>query len=138
MPSDENVRRILQKARTIAVVGAKDAPGADVDTVGRYLIRAGYRVVPVHPARETVWGLQAFPTLADVPHPIDIVDVFRAPAHCPDHARECSALTPRPDMFWMQRGITHPEVEAVLAGSGTSVIQDRCLMVEHARLLGPA
>ena len=137
MSSDEELQRVLQEARTIAVVGAKDAPGTDVDRVGRYLIRAGYHVIPVHPVRKTVWERAACPTLADVPQSIDIVNVFRAPAHCPDHARECLALATMPKVFWMQLGISHPEVEDILTKSGTAVTQNRCIMVEHARLLGP-
>jgi uncharacterized protein len=137
MPNDEELRRMLHEARTIAVVGAKDAPGTDVDRVGRYLIRAGYNVIPVHPVRKTVWERAACPTLADAPQSIDIVNVFRAPAHCPDHAGECLALATMPKVFWMQLGISHPDVEDILAELDTNVVQNRCIMVEHARLIGP-
>ena len=135
MSNDEELRRMLQEARTIAVVGAKDTPGTDVDRVGRYLIRAGYDVIPVHPVRKTVWERPACATLADVPHPIDIVNVFRAPAHCPDHARECASLATPPKVFWMQLGISHPEVQDILVESDTGVVENRCIMVEHARLM---
>ena len=131
---DQDIKAALAAARTIAVVGAKDTPGHPVDRVGRYLMEAGYRVFPVHPVRKTVWGLAAYPSLAAVPEPIDIVDVFRAAHYCPDHARECLGLDPRPVVFWMQSGITSPEATALLAGSAIRVVQDRCLMVEHNRL----
>ncbi|MGE4298647.1 MAG: CoA-binding protein [Desulfovibrionaceae bacterium] len=132
---DTDVKAVLAAAKVIAVVGAKDTPGHPVDRVGRYLIDAGYTVHPVHPVRKTVWGLAAFPNLAAVPGPIDIVDLFRAAHYCPDHARECLALDPRPGMFWMQSGITSEEAAVLLAGSGIRVVQDRCLMIEHNRLL---
>ena len=134
--SNEQLREYLQKARSIAIVGAKDKEGQPVDAVGRYLIQAGYTIYPVHPKRPSVWGLAAYPSLADVPGPIDIVDLFRAPMYIPDHAREALQLSPRPALFWMQQGITSPEAEEILAGSGMAVLSDACLMVVH-RLLRP-
>jgi len=80
------VRDILSRAVTIAVIGAKDKPGP-ADDVGRYLIDRGFRVIPVHPARRDVWGLKTYARLADIEEAVDVVDVFRAAAHCPDHAR---------------------------------------------------
>lgn len=132
------LRTILQNARRIAVLGAKDKPGQPVDTVGRYLLHQGYIVYPVHPARKTVWGLAAFPDLAALPEPVDVIDVFRAPPHCPGHAREIPALPWRPKLFWMQLGISSPEVSEILAGTGVEIVENACLMVEHARLLGNA
>ena len=75
--SDGRMREFLTQARTIAVVGAKDKEGQPVDRVGKYLIQAGYQVIPVHPIRKDVWGLQTYPSLAEVPFPVDIVNVFR-------------------------------------------------------------
>ena len=89
---DATLRTILRETRTIAVIGAKDKPGQPVDMVGRYLIEAGYDVRPVHPVRRTVWGMQAYPAIGDVPVDVDIVNVFRAPEHCPTHAVEVLAL----------------------------------------------
>ncbi len=97
--SDGRMREFLTQARTIAVVGAKDKEGQPVDRVGKYLIQAGYQVIPVHPIRKDVWGLQTYPSLAEVPFPVDIVNVFRAPQYCPDHARETVALSPCPNCF---------------------------------------
>jgi uncharacterized protein len=131
--NEARVREILGRARTIAVLGAKDKPGP-VDSVGRYLIDRGYAVVPVHPARKDVWGLPTYARLADIPGPVDVVDVFRAAEHCPGHARELLELAARPALFWMQKGIVSAEAEAVLAGSGVEVVSDACLMVDHERL----
>lgn len=133
--SDKELAALLGEVKTIAVVGAKDKPGQPVDMVGRYLIEAGFRVIPVHPKRATVWGLDAYPSLAEAPAPIDLVDLFRAPQYCPEHAREVLALASRPRCFWMQTGVTSPEAQNVLHGSGVFVVQDRCLMVEHRRLV---
>ena len=130
----ENLRRLLTETRVIAVVGAKDAPGQAVDRVGRYLIKAGYDVIPVHPVRKNVWGLTTYASLADIPRPVDMVDVFRAPQYCPDHAREALAMSPRPKVFWMQLGIRSEEAVALLAEQGVIVVEDACLMVDHARV----
>jgi len=131
---DDELKALLEKVKTVAVLGAVDKPGRPVDMVGRYLIDAGLTVVPVHPKRSEVWGLPTCPTLADVPVPVDLVDVFRNPDHCPAHAAEALALAPRPLVFWMQSGIASPGAGAILAGSGIRVIEDACLMVEHRRL----
>ncbi|WP_303236936.1 CoA-binding protein [uncultured Bilophila sp.] len=133
--SDDRMRTLLSEARTIAVIGAKDKPGQPVDRVGRYLIQAGYQVIPVHPTRKNVWGLETYTTLAEVPCPIDIVNVFRAPQYCPDHARETLALSPLPKLFWMQLGIVSPEASALVGKAGIAVVEDLCIMVEHNRLL---
>jgi predicted CoA-binding protein len=130
--SDKELAALLRQVKTIAVVGAKDKPGQPVDRVGRYLIEAGFDVIPVHPKRAVVWGLTAYPSLADVPRPIDAVDLFRAADACPVHAREVLALAARPKIFWMQSGIVSLEAAAILSGSGVDVVQDRCLMVDHA------
>lgn len=133
---DDELKALLEKVKTIAVIGAVDKPGRPVDMVGRYLVEAGFTVLPVHPKRRDVWGLPTFPTLADVPVPVDLVDVFRNADFCPGHAREAAALSPPPLAFWMQSGIASPEAGAILAGTGIRVIEDSCLMVDHKRLLG--
>ncbi|EHJ46801.1 CoA-binding domain protein [Solidesulfovibrio carbinoliphilus subsp. oakridgensis] len=134
--SETTLTDMLAPGKTIAVVGAKDRPGTAVDMVGRYLITAGFRVVPVHPARASVWGIPARKTLAEVDGPIDIVDLFRAAPSCPGHAAEVLALAHRPACFWMQSGIRSAEARELLAPHGVAVVEDRCIMVEHRRLWG--
>ena len=131
---DEALRDLLASVRTIAVLGAKDKPGQAVDRVGRYLMAAGYEVIPVHPARSGVWGLPTYQRLADIPKPVDMVNLFRAPEHCLAHAEECLALDALPRVFWMQLCISNAEARALLAPKGVTVIEDLCLMVEHARV----
>jgi predicted CoA-binding protein len=133
--SDTELAALLGQVKTIAVIGAKDKPGQPVDKVGRYLIDAGFTVLPVHPKRASVWGIPAYPSLGDVPQHIDMVNLFRAPEFCPDHAHETMRLANRPRSFWMQSGIVSPDARTILQGSGIVVVEDRCLMVEHARLL---
>ncbi|WP_027184936.1 CoA-binding protein [Desulfovibrio inopinatus] len=133
--SEMTVRDILTLPKTVAIIGAKDKAGQPVDMVGRYLISAGFRVLPVHPVRKGVWGLTTYTHLAEIKEPIDIVNVFRAAAYCPDHAREVLDLPTLPQCFWMQSGIRSADAEGVFAGTKVHVIEDRCIMVEHRRLL---
>lgn len=133
---DDTLQALLRATRTIAIVGAKDKAGQPVDNVGRYLIQAGYTVYPVHPVRRTVWGLQAYASLADLPEAVDMVNLFRATQYCPEHAREILQLPWKPKSFWMQLGIQSPEAGQLMHSAGIQVIEDRCIMVEHRRLLG--
>lgn len=133
-PDSETLRAILRDAKTIAVVGAKDTPGQPVDGVGRYLMEAGYTVIPVHPVRERVWDLPAYRSIGDLPGPVDVIDLFRAAQYCPDHAREVLALPWKPRVFWMQLGIVSEEAAALLEPYAIPVVQDLCLKVEHKRL----
>jgi predicted CoA-binding protein len=134
--ADAMLRDQLAPGKTIALIGAKDRPGTDVDMVGRFLLDAGFCVIPVHPARATVWGIPARKTLAEIDVPIDIVNLFRAPAACPGHAAEVLSLPRKPASFWMQTGITSPEAREMLGPSGVVVVEDRCIMVEYRRLWG--
>lgn len=134
--ADSMFKELLVPGKTIALIGAKDRPGTEVDMVGRYMIDAGFRVIPVHPARASVWGIAARKTLAEIDEPIDVVNVFRAPASCPAHAGETLALAKRPACFWMQSGIASSEARALLAPAGVVVVEDRCIMVEYRRLWG--
>lgn len=131
--SEKELAALLTQVKTIAIVGAKDKPGQPVDRVGRYLMDAGFTIYPVHPKRASVWGLPAYPTLAEVPAPIDLVDLFRVAEACPAHAGEVLKLSQRPRCFWMQSGIVSAEARDLLKDSGIFVVEDRCLMVDHAR-----
>lgn len=133
-PDDRTLSALMQQMKKIAIVGAKDAPGQAVNNVGRYLIRAGYGIFPIHPVRKDVWGLPTYKSIADLPEPVDIIDVFRAAEYCPGHAREVLALHWKPLIFWMQLGISSPEATALLEKGGITVMRDACLMVTHRRL----
>ncbi|MDL2316847.1 CoA-binding protein [Desulfovibrio sp. OttesenSCG-928-A18] len=132
----QNVREILEQASSIAIIGAKDKAGQPVDRVGRYLMEAGYDVIPVHHTRKNVWGLETCEKLTDIERPVHIVVLFRAAEQCPQHAQEALLLSRLPLLFWMQLGIEHPASASALAGEGVHVVQNACIMVEHARLFG--
>ena len=131
--SPEKLAAQLAQVKVIAIVGAKDAAGQPVDNVGRYLIGAGFTVIPVHPKRRNVWGLPTYASLLEIPVPLDCVNLFRAAEYCPDHARETLSLAHKPGLFWMQLGIVSPEARAILTPAGITVVEDNCLMVFHRR-----
>ncbi|WP_432736936.1 CoA-binding protein [Maridesulfovibrio sp. FT414] len=133
---EKKLAALLDEVKVIAVIGAVDKPGRPVDRVGRYLIDAGFKVIPVHPKRENVWGLKTYKTILDIPEPVDLIDLFRASEFCADHARECLQLATPPKAFWMQSGIFSPEAREMLSAEGITVIEDRCLMVDHKNLAG--
>ncbi|WP_319543815.1 CoA-binding protein [uncultured Pseudodesulfovibrio sp.] len=121
---------LLREVKTIAIIGAVDKPSRPVDGVGRTMIDMGFDIIPVHPKRPDVWGLKTYQSVSDIPVPVDVVDLFRAPQFCPDHAREVLTMSPLPKIFWMQSGVVSPEARAILEGSGIVVVEDRCLKVE--------
>lgn len=132
--NEKELAALLHEVKTIAVVGAVDKPGRPVDRVGREMIEMGFTVIPVHPVRDTVWGLETYKCVTDIPVPVDVVDLFRNAQFCPGHAREVLAMKTLPRFFWMQSGVFSPEARQLLAGSPIQVIEDRCLKMELARL----
>lgn len=134
--SDEELRELLAGVHCVAVVGIKSGPEDDAYRVPAYLQRCGYRIVPVSPKLREVLGERAVPSLRDVEVAIDLVDLFRAPQHVPAHVEEILAMSPRPRAVWMQLGISHAESARRLEEAGLAVVQDRCILVEHRRLLG--
>jgi len=133
---DQEMREVLRSARTIAIVGIKEDESEDAHRVPKYMQAQGARIIPVNPQVGDILGEKAYSRLADVDVPIDLVNLFRAPENIPEHAREILALSTRPKAVWMQLGIYHGAAAAELRAEGITVIQDRCIMVEHRRLLG--
>ncbi len=136
MESDAKLTRLLEAARTIAVVGIKDGENEDAFRVPLYMQRAGYRILPVNPKLDRVLGETCHASLTEIDRPIDIVNLFRASEHIPGHVDEILALDPRPAAVWMQLGIHHGPSARRLRDAGIDVVQDRCIMVDHRRLLG--
>jgi len=135
-PSDDELRALLRDVRTIAVVGIKADPSEDAHRVPAAMQARGYRILPVSPKCDEVLGERCVASLADLREPVDLVDLFRAPQHVAAHAEEILALRPRPRGVWLQLGIRDDASAERLAAEGITVVQDRCLMVEHGRLLG--
>ncbi len=137
---DAGLTRILREARTIAVLGAKAQPYAPAHSVPAYLLDQGYRILPVNPtiAGRRLFGVPVVATLAELSEPVDVVEVFRRPEYLPGHAEEILAMARRPSVVWFQLGIRHDGAAERLARAGLHVVQDRCMMPEHRRLLRAA
>jgi predicted CoA-binding protein len=130
---DEIIRKILKDAKTIAVVGASTKPWRDSNSIMSFLMMAGYTVYPVNPKYKEVLGVECFPNLKVVPDKIDIVDVFRRSEAVGEIAKEAVAVKAR--TLWMQFGVIHEEAAKVAEQAGLNVVMDRCILVEHRRLL---
>ena len=128
------IQRVLATAKTIAVVGLSGNPLRASHFVGLYLQRHGYRVIPVNPREPEILGEKSYASLRDVPLPVDIVDVFRAPAALPDIARDAVAIGAR--CLWCQFTVINEEGARIAEAGGLSVVMDRCIKVEHARYAG--
>jgi uncharacterized protein len=128
------IQRVLHSARTIAIVGLSANPLRPSNFVGFYLKRHGYRVIPVNPRESEILGEASYPSLSDVPSPVDVVNVFRAPDALPAIAREAVAI--KAGALWCQFGVINEEGTRIAEEGGLDVIVDRCLKIEHARYVG--
>jgi uncharacterized protein len=128
------IERLVREARTVAVVGLSPDPGRPSHGVARYLRRSGLRILPVNPALTSWEGLPAYPSLADLPERVDIVDVFRRPEHVPAIARDAVAIGA--GALWLQLGVLSEEGAEIATAGGLDVVMDRCLAVEHREVVG--
>ena len=128
------VQRVLHSAKTIAVVGLSNNPLRASYFVGFYLRRHGYRVIPVNPRETEILGEKSFSSLVDVPVPVDIVNVFRAPDALPSIAKDAVAIGAA--NLWCQFSVINEEGARIAEAGGLSVVMDRCIKVEHARYAG--
>ncbi|MGA1995396.1 MAG: CoA-binding protein [Bryobacteraceae bacterium] len=122
----------LRAAKTIAVVGLSGRRYRPSHGVAEYLQRAGYRVIPVNPRETEVLGEKAYPDLASVPLPVDIVDIFRRSEHVPEIVEEAIRIGAK--MVWMQEGVIHEDAAQSALAAGLEVAMDRCILKEHRRL----
>jgi predicted CoA-binding protein len=128
------IQRVINSAKTIAVVGLSKNHLRASYFVGFYLRRHGYRVIPVNPRETEIFGEKSYASLTDVPVPIDIVDVFRAPDALPAIAKEAVAVGAK--NLWCQFTVINEEGARIAESGGLTVVMDRCLKVEHARYNG--
>jgi predicted CoA-binding protein len=128
------IQRVLHSARTIAIVGLSANQLRPSNFVGFYLKRHGYRVIPVNPRESEILGEASYPSLSDVPSPVDVVNVFRAPDALPAIARD--AVSIKAGALWCQFGVINEEGTRLAEQGGLDVIVDRCLKIEHARYMG--
>ena len=134
--SGENIatiRRILRDSKIIAVVGLSPKPQRPSHQVARYLMEAGYTVIPVNPGHDEILGLTCYPNLQAIPTPVDMVDIFRRPVEVLPIVEDAIAINAR--FIWMQEGIVNKEAAAKATAAGLEVIMDRCTKIDHMNLL---
>jgi len=129
---DNEMKDLLEKSKTIAILGLSPKVERDSNRVGRYLKAKGYKIIPIRPGQEEVLGEKAYASLDDIDDSIDIIDLFRNPAQVLPHAQE--ALRVKPRVFWMQLNIENQEAADLLTANGIDVIMNRCIKIEHDRL----
>jgi uncharacterized protein len=130
--NDAALRDVLLQAKTIAVVGHSDRPNRPSYQIAQFLRQAGYVVYPVNPAVTSIDGQPCYASLADVPVPIDIVNVFRRSEQLPGVAEEAIAI--HAGTFWAQLGLSHPDAAKRAIEAGLNVVMDACIKIEYLRL----
>jgi predicted CoA-binding protein len=131
-----DVRAVLERARTVAVLGAHDDPSRPAHYVPDYMHGVGSRILPVNPALvgKTLWGEPVRASLVELGVTVDVVDVFRRSEAVPAHLDELLAMRPLPAVVWLQTGIRNDTVAAALVAAGIDVEQDRCMLADHRRM----
>jgi predicted CoA-binding protein len=128
--------RILQEARTIAVVGCSKDPAKDAHRIPRYLQAHGYRILPVNPTADVILGEKAYRSLDDIREPYDVVDIFRPSEDVPPIVDQ--AIRGPAKVIWMQEGIRNEEAARRAEAAGKIVVQDACMMIAHKAMTGQA
>jgi hypothetical protein len=128
------IRRILNENRTVAMVGLSANWYRPSHFAAKYLQIHGYRVIPVTPSYEEILGETCYPSLLNMPEPVDVVDCFRKPEEIPALARQAIEIGAK--VLWMQLGIVNEEAARVASEAGLDVVMNRCMKIEYARLFG--
>ena len=128
------LKQVLQQHKTIAVVGLSADWFRPSYFAAKYMQEHGYRVIPVNPKYPDILGETCYPDLLSIPHPVDIVDVFRKPADTPAIAADAVKIGAK--VLWLQLGVVNLEAQQLAMQSGLTVVMDRCVKIEHARLFG--
>lgn len=132
--TDPEMKDMFQTVRTIATVGFSTNPSRPGYYVPEYLMLKGYRVIPVNPTIQDALGQKAYPDLLSVPDRVDVVQIFRRPEDVPAIVEQAIKIGAK--VIWMQIGATNPEAVKTAQAAGLGVVTDKCMMVEHKRLLG--
>ncbi|SDL70578.1 CoA-binding protein [Sediminibacillus halophilus] len=133
-PDKQELKRILEEAKTIAVVGLSDKPERTSYQIAKAMQEAGYRIIPVNPEVEETLGEKAYDTLAEVEENIDIINVFRRSEYLYELAEQ--AIETNADVFWAQQGIFDEKAYELLKDKGYTVIMDMCIKVAHSITIG--
>ncbi len=133
---DSYIRGILNTVKTIAMVGISPKDNRPSYFAFKYLLERGYRMIPVNPgqAGHEILGQRVYAKLADIPEPVDMVDIFRAPQYALAVVEEALALKPRPQVVWMQLGIRNDAAAKLAEDNGLKVVMNRCPKIEYGRL----
>lgn len=132
-PKASEIRELLARARTIAVLGLSPRADRPSHFVARNLQHFGFRIVPVRPAVTEILGEPAYAKLDDIPFPVDIVDVFRAPEHVPEIAEACLRI--KCPAIWLQEGVVNEAAALRAREAGLSVVMDRCIYKDYVDLM---
>lgn len=130
----ETIQRILHQAKTVAIVGLSPNELRASNFVGFYANRHGYDVIPVNPQEDEIMGFRSYPSLKEIPRPVNVVDVFRDPSAAVDIARQAVAVGA--GALWLQFGVISDEAAEIARAGGLDVVMDRCFKIEHARYIG--
>ena len=131
--SEEEIFAILKKYKTVSVIGMSKNPEKDSYMIPSYLMKKGYKVIPVNPTADEILGEKSYKRLSEVPGDVDIVDVFRPSEDIPNYVQD--VLAKKPKVFWEQLGIHNEAAEEKIAASGIKIVYDRCMQIELRKML---
>lgn len=134
LPVVETLKSLFAEIRTIAVVGLSPKEARPSHQVARYLLEAGYTVIPVNPGQEEILGRKCYPDLQAIDHPVDVVDIFRRADQVEPIVRDAISIGAR--VIWMQQGIINEQAAKIAEQAGLMVIMDRCIKIDHMQFAG--
>jgi predicted CoA-binding protein len=132
-PPDADIKKVLENSKVIAVVGLSAKTERDSYNVASYLKNHGYKIIPVNPGQDEILGEKCYASLSDIPEKVDVVDIFRRPEHIPPIVDEAIKIGAK--VIWLQLGIRNDEAAQKALDAGKTVIQDKCMLQEHRRLM---
>ncbi len=136
MISDNEIVRILSESNSIAVVGCSRNPEKDAYKVPKYLKEQGYKIIPINPSADEILGERVYKTISEIEEPVDVINIFRPSEECLQVVKEAIKL--KPMAIWMQLGIRNVDAAKLAEKYGIKVVMDKCMMVEHKRLIAQA
>jgi len=136
--SDEEIKKILEESKTIAVVGCSREQEKDAHRIPKYLKERGYKIIPVNPFADEILGEKSYKALSEIKEKIDVIEIFRPSEDCLKIVEEVIKLKLKPNTIWMQLGIKNEEAAKLAEENGIRAVMNRCMMIEHRRLIKSA